>query len=84
MRDLADALGQLDDESRALLELSMRRGMDADEIAAALNVEAPEVDQRRGELLERLSQGLGLDTRAARDELFASLQDLPPELWRGS
>ena len=83
MEDLGRALGGLDDESRALLELSMRRGLDDDEIAAALSVETSEVEQRKGELLERLATELGLETRAARDELFATLQDLPPEFWRG-
>jgi DNA-directed RNA polymerase specialized sigma24 family protein len=83
MKDLGPALRGLDDESRALLELSFRRGMSDEEIAAELNVETPEVEQRRGELFQRLADELKLDRREARDELFATLQDLPADLWRG-
>ena len=82
MRDLGQALGRLDDESRALLELSMRRGMADEEIAAVLLAETPDVERRRAELLEGLASDLELDSRDARDELFATLQDLPSEYWR--
>jgi DNA-directed RNA polymerase specialized sigma24 family protein len=84
MRDLGRALAELDDESRALLELSMRRGMSDEEIAAVLLVDTPEVKQRKVELFDRLASELKLDGRQERDELFATLQDLPPELWRDS
>jgi DNA-directed RNA polymerase specialized sigma24 family protein len=82
MEDLGRALRELDDESRALLELSLRRGMTDEEIAAVLNVETPEIRQRKADLFERLDGELGLDSRDARDELFATLQDLPADLWR--
>lgn len=82
-KELSRALGALDDENRALLELSFRRGMADEEIAAVLNVETSEVGGRRAELFERLSGELKLDSRDARDELFATLPDLPAELWRG-
>ena len=84
MMDLARELGKLDDHSRALLELSMCRGMEPEEIASTLQGEASEVEPRRGELLERLFEELGLETRDVPDELYATLPDLPPELWRGS
>lgn len=83
MRDLGRALGQLDDQSRALLELSFRRGMSDEEIAAVLLVETPEVERRRADLLDRLASELKLDGRGERDELFATLQDLPADFWRG-
>jgi DNA-directed RNA polymerase specialized sigma24 family protein len=83
MRDLGRALGQLDDESRALLELELRQGMSDEEIAAVLLEETPEIERRKAELLDRLASELKLDSREARDELFATLQDLPPECWRG-
>jgi DNA-directed RNA polymerase specialized sigma24 family protein len=82
MKDLGRALQGLDDQSRALLELSMRRGMSDEEIAAALLTETPEVERRRAELFERLADDLKLGSREARDELFATLQDVPAELWR--
>jgi DNA-directed RNA polymerase specialized sigma24 family protein len=83
MTDIAAALGRLDDERRALLDLSLRRGMDDEEIAGILRVDAAEVSRRRGELLERLAEELGLDGREQQEELRATLPDLPPELWRG-
>jgi hypothetical protein len=82
MRDLARVLRGLDDESRALLELSLRRGMSDEEIAAVLLTETPEVERRKVDLLEQLATELKLDGREARDELFATLQDLPANLWR--
>ncbi len=82
MRDLAAALRRLDDESRALLDLSMRRGMPDEDIAAVLRVEAREVGRRRADALDRLAADLSLDGREQRDELFATLPDLPSELWR--
>jgi DNA-directed RNA polymerase specialized sigma24 family protein len=82
LRDLGRALGRLDDESRALLELSMKRGMSDEEIAAVLLAETPEVERRRADLLDRLASDLGLDGREQRDELFATLQDLPEQFWR--
>jgi DNA-directed RNA polymerase specialized sigma24 family protein len=81
--DMGDALTALDPESRALLDLSLRRGMDDSEIAAILRVEPGEVARRRGKLLDRLADELGLETREQRDELFASLPDLPDRYWRG-
>jgi len=83
MRDLGRALAELDDESRSLLELSLRRGLDDEEISAVLPVGAPDVERRRSELLHTLASELNLDGREERDELFATLRDLPPELWRG-
>ena len=81
MDDLGAALSRLDPESRALLELSLRRGMPEDEIAEFLRTEEEEVERRRAELLERLAEELHLETREARDELYATLQDLPYEYW---
>jgi DNA-directed RNA polymerase specialized sigma24 family protein len=83
MKDLGQALAALDDESRALLELSMRRGMSDEEIAAVLLTETDEVERRRSELLERLASDLELDGHSQRDELFATLQDLPQQFWHG-
>ena len=82
VEELGKALGGLDPESRALLDLSLRRGMRDDDIAGVLRVDAGEVARRRGELLDRLADELSLDGRAERDELFATLPDLPPELWK--
>jgi DNA-directed RNA polymerase specialized sigma24 family protein len=84
MRELGRALGRLDDESRALLELSLRRGLSDEEIAAVLLAETPDVHRRKAELFDTLASDLNLDGREQRDELFATLQDLPQQFWRGS
>jgi DNA-directed RNA polymerase specialized sigma24 family protein len=81
--EMGPALAGLDPESRALLDLSMRRGLDDSEIAGVLRVDPEDVARRREELLDQLAEELGLETRAGRDELFASLPDLPDEYWRG-
>jgi hypothetical protein len=47
-----------------------------------LRVDAGEVARRRGELFDRLADELSLGGRSERDELFATLPDLPPELWK--
>jgi len=73
----------LDAENRALLDLSLRRGMDDQEIAVVLNVTTPETRARIDGLLERLGDELGLEGRLEREELRATLPDLPPELWKG-
>jgi DNA-directed RNA polymerase specialized sigma24 family protein len=83
MKEMGAALAALDPVSRALLDLSMRRGLKDEEIAAVLNVPTEDVTRRREELLDGLAQQLGLDGREERDELFASLPDLPDSYWRG-
>jgi DNA-directed RNA polymerase specialized sigma24 family protein len=82
MKELGTALGRLDPETRALLDLSLRRGMPDDEIARVLRVDAQEVGRRRDGALERLADDLRLDGREQRDELFATLPDLPPWRWQ--
>jgi DNA-directed RNA polymerase specialized sigma24 family protein len=82
VKDLGSALERLDPESRALLELSVRRGLPDDEIASTLRVDAAEVGRRRDELLERLAGELHLDGREQRDELFATLPDMRDRYWQ--
>ena len=81
LSQLRDALARLDPGERALLDLSMRRELPDEEIADYLHVESEEVDRRRGETLERLAADLRLDGREQRDELLATLPDLPAEYW---
>jgi hypothetical protein len=57
--------------------------MSDEEIAAVLLAQTPDVERRKAELLEGLAGELELDAREERDELFATLQDLPSERWRG-
>ena len=83
MEKLREELAQLDPTSRALLDLNLRRGMEESEIAEVLNVDADEVSTRRERVLEELASDLGLETREQRDELRATLPDLPADLWKG-
>ena len=83
IKRLGEALAGLDAESRALLDLNVRRGMEENEIAEILNVDADNVASRRRKILEQLDSELGLETREDRDELRATLPDLPPKLWEG-
>jgi DNA-directed RNA polymerase specialized sigma24 family protein len=82
MKDARRALSRLDPESRALLDLSLRRGLDDEDIANVLRVDEDEVKRRRSAAMDRLVQELGLETQEGRDELFATLQDLPTEYFR--
>jgi DNA-directed RNA polymerase specialized sigma24 family protein len=82
MEKLREELAQMDPTTRALLELNLRRGMEEGEIAEALDVDADEVSSRREEALEGLASDLGLQTREQRDELRATLPDLPADYWK--
>ena len=82
MKRLGAALASLEPESRALLDLSLRRGFPDDEIAQVRHMAVQEVGPRRDEALERLAAELELTRREERDELFATLQDLPDEHWQ--
>ena len=84
MEDARRALATLGHESRALLDLSLRRGLDDDDIATVLRVDTAEVKRRRDATFQELVSELGIGTREERDELFATLHDLPPEYWRGA
>src|SRR3954447_17796856 len=83
MKRLGDALAQLDATSRALLDLNMRRGMDEGEIGELLSVDAGEVASRREKILDGLADELQLEPREDRDELRATLPDLPAQYWNG-
>jgi DNA-directed RNA polymerase specialized sigma24 family protein len=83
VEEMGAALAGLDPESRALLDLSMRRGLYDEDIAAVLRVERDEVERRRQEVLDGLAEQLGIETREGRDDLYGSLPDLPEEYWRG-
>jgi hypothetical protein len=61
---IEDALERLSPEDRALLELSLRRGVSDDEIAALLHVHREHVEHRRELALERISGELDTPSRA--------------------
>jgi hypothetical protein len=61
---IEDALGRLSPDDGALLELSLRRGVSDDDIAALLHVHREHVEQLREQALERLNEHVGADSRA--------------------
>src|SRR3712207_2607737 len=79
----SDALGQLDPASRALLDLSLRRGMRTEEIAEMLGAEPASVETSRDEALRRVAADLGMEGEREIDYLRALLAELPAEDWVG-
>jgi hypothetical protein len=73
------ALERLDPASRALLDLSLRRGMRTEEIAEVLGAETESVEASRDEALRRIAVEVGMEDDAVRDRLA----ELPPDEWIG-
>src|SRR5918993_5056021 len=73
------ALSRLDPASRALLDLSLRRGMRTEEIAEVLGADADTVTDSRDEALRRVAADVGM----SEDEVRARLAELPAEQWSG-
>lgn len=77
---IAAALDRLDPETRALLELSGRRGLSDAEIGELLGVDAPEVKRRRAQAVSQVAEDL--DARGAeRAELRHQLADPRAPHW---
>ena len=79
----AEALRRLDPASRALLDLSLRRGMRPEEIADVLGADPDTVVSSRDHALEHVASDLGLEPGESLDELRARLAELPSENWTG-
>src|SRR3954464_9671318 len=77
------ALGQLDPASRALLDLSLRRGMRTEEIADVLGAEPWNVALSRDEALRQVATAVGMTRDEQLDEVRARLAELPAEEWLG-
>jgi hypothetical protein len=75
------ALERLDPASRALLDLSLRRGMRTEEIADVLGAEPESVEASRDEALQRIASDVGMDEL---DDVRARLAELPAEEWLGA
>ena len=75
------ALERLDPASRALLDLSLRRGMRTEEIAEVLGAEPESVEASRDEALQRIASDVGMDEL---DEVRARLAELPASEWLGN
>src|SRR4051812_30871993 len=75
------ALARLDPANRALLDLSLRRGMRPEEIGDLLGTDPESVIVAREAALEQLGAELGLDEKPDIDELRARVAALPAEAW---
>jgi hypothetical protein len=78
---LASSLQRLDAVERALLELSLRRGVEDEAIGLVLRLPPGEVERRREAVLDRLADDLGLAGSAEREELRALLPSLSGRHW---
>jgi len=71
--DLSDALDRLDPGDRALLELSLQRGISDDELARMLGTDADGIESRRRDALRKVADDLDSDP----DDVEARIRDLP-------
>src|SRR4051794_41978432 len=77
------ALSRLDPASRALLDLSLRRGMKPEEIGELLGTDPESVVAAREAALEQLGRELDMEDPSQIDELRARLAGLPPPAGAG-
>src|SRR3954447_21454838 len=77
------ALARLDPANRALLDLSLRRGMRPEEIGDLLGTDPESVIVACEAALEQLGAELGLDEKPDLDDLRGRLATLPSEAWTG-
>ena len=70
---LDDALGRLDPGDRALIELSVQRGIPDAELAQVLGTEAHDIDKRRRTVLDMLA----VDLDRPAEDVDAALRGLP-------
>src|SRR3954464_12674779 len=77
MDSFTAALGRLDPASRALLDLSLRRGMKPEEIGELLGTEPESVVAAREAALEQLGRELDMEDPSQIDEVRARLGGPP-------
>ena len=79
---LADCVRRLDPGTRALLDLSVRRGVRDDKMAPILRIDPFHLAWRRARALEQLASELGDGDKAAPlGEVRMALEALPREAW---
>jgi hypothetical protein len=71
--DLTQALEKLDPGDRALLELSLQRGISDGDLARVLGTDAADIDQRRRQALAHVGHELDIDA----DDAASRIADLP-------
>jgi hypothetical protein len=84
MDSFTSALARLDPASRALLDLSLRRGMRPEEIGDLLGTDPESVVVAREGALEQLATELEMADVSELDGVRARLAELPAEAWTGT
>ena len=79
---LRAAVDRLDPGSRALLDLSLRRGIADEEIAGLLRSDRGSVARRREDAIERVAAEVGLTSPAGVDQVRSALKELDADLAR--
>ena len=80
-REIGRSLQKADPQDRALLDLSLRRKVKDDVVAAVLRLQPEEVVHHRAAALDRLAADLGIYDDAERARLSDLLAELPAEEW---
>src|SRR3712207_2786701 len=78
---LAESVRRLDDGSRALLDLSLRRGLPDDTIASVVHTDPFHLAWRRARLIERLASEVRADGPAELALVRTALMRLPDDAW---
>src|SRR2546423_10143180 len=81
MDGLEACVRALDPGIRALLDLSLRRGMRDDHMAPVLRIDAFNLAWRRARAIERVASSLGLDDPSGLAQVRAALPHLPERAW---
>ena len=81
---LPEALADLDPGNRALLDLSLRRGVSDAEIGELLRKDPQDVARGRDAVLELLADALEVDGPDRRERVREAVAALPDEAWRPS
>jgi hypothetical protein len=79
--EIGRSLSKAHPEDRALLDLSLRRKVKDDVVAAVMRLQPEEVAPRRAAALDRLAAELGIYDDAERARLSDQLAELPADQW---
>jgi hypothetical protein len=79
---LPGAIGDLDPGNRALLDLSLRRGVSDAEIGELLRKEPSDVARGRDAVLELLADALDVNGQDRRDRVRQAVAALPDDAWQ--
>ena len=79
---LPDAIGDLDPGNRALLDLSLRRGVSDAEIGELLRKQPSDVARGRDAVLELLADALDVNGHDRRERVREAVAALPDDAWQ--